>query len=173
MRQPVRTLPVPACSGADPRLDRRSSQRHYYDEACDPEFETTRPHTCGRLYQFLIAQKFQTGVEALRLDLAGKSVLEICCGSGMMSEQLASRGARVTGIDCSSAAIARAWERARRYDFSARFVVADAGNLPLPVRWFEWPPLFRLFRAGFWGVNLVLGRWGNKLALAGLRKENG
>jgi len=39
-------------------------------------------------------------------------------------------------------------------------------------RWFEWPPLFQLFRAGFWGVNLVLGRWGNKLALAGLRKEN-
>ena len=61
MRQPVRTMPVPACSGADPRLDRRSSQRHYYDEACDPEFETTRPHTCGRLYQFLITHKFQTG----------------------------------------------------------------------------------------------------------------
>ena len=273
MRHPLRTLSVPAGSGAEPRRDRRSSQRQYYDEACDPEFETTRPHTCGRLYQFLLAHKFQTGVEALGLELAGRSVLELCCGSGMMSEQLASRGARVTGIDCSPAAIARAWERARRYDFSARFLVADAENLPFPdrsfdvvavhdglhhleepysaigemmriaregvlileparaaltrlavrvgiaeeveeagnyvhrlvphqvaaclqrggfgrvtwhrtlmyyphepfawFRWFEWPPLFRLFRAGFWGVNLVLGRWGNKLALAGLRKENG
>jgi hypothetical protein len=36
-------------------------------------------------------------------------------------------------------------------------------------RWFDWAPLFRLFRAGFWGVNAVLGRWGNKLTLAGLR----
>jgi hypothetical protein len=32
----------------------RASQRHYYDEACDPEFEITRPHGCGRLYQFYI-----------------------------------------------------------------------------------------------------------------------
>src|SRR5437870_13756713 len=108
MRQPVRTTQVPACSGADSRPDRRLSQRNYYDEACDPEFETTRPHTCGRLYQFLLAHKFQTGVEALGLELAGRSVLERCCGSGMMFEELASRGARVTGIDCSSAASALA-----------------------------------------------------------------
>jgi SAM-dependent methyltransferase len=41
-----------------------------------------------------------------------------------------------------------------------------------PYRWFRWfdaAPSFALARAGFVGVNLVLGRWGNKLALAATR----
>src|SRR5262245_28756048 len=110
----------------DLSLAERISQRHYYDEACNPEFEVTRPHGCGRLYQFLINHKFQTGFAALGLDLAGKTVLEVCCGSGMLAEELARRGAQVTGIDFSPAAVARAQERARRYNFAARFLVADA-----------------------------------------------
>ncbi len=255
--------------GTDHSPAGRSSQLHYYDEACDPEFEITRPDTCGRLYQFLLSHKFQTGLEVLGLELAGRTVLEVCCGSGMMSQDLTRCGARVTGIDFSPAAIARAQERARRYGFAARFLVADAANLPFPdrsfdvaavhdglhhlddpyrairemarvaregvlileparaaltrlavrlgiaeeveeagnyvhrlvphelaiclrqkgfghvvwrrtlmyyphqpfawFRWFDRPPLFLLFRAKFWGVNLVLGRWGNKLALGATR----
>jgi hypothetical protein len=41
-----------------------------------------------------------------------------------------------------------------------------------PFRWFRWldPPLcFGLFRATFWGVNVLGGRWGNKLALGAVR----
>jgi len=72
-------------------LDERLSQRHYYDEACDPEFEITRPHGCGRLYQFLLAHKFRTGFAVLGLELAGKTVLEVCCGSGMLAEELTRR----------------------------------------------------------------------------------
>jgi 2-polyprenyl-3-methyl-5-hydroxy-6-metoxy-1,4-benzoquinol methylase len=108
----------------------RASQRHYYDEACDPEFEITRSHDCGRLYQFLLAHKFRTGFTVLGLELAGKTVLEVCCGSGMLAEELARRGAQVTGIDFSPAAVARARERARRYGFTAQFLVADAEQLP-------------------------------------------
>jgi 2-polyprenyl-3-methyl-5-hydroxy-6-metoxy-1,4-benzoquinol methylase len=92
-------------------LDGRLSQRHYYDEACDPEFEITRLHDCGRLYQFLLAHKFRTGLAVLGLELAGKTVLEVCCGSGMLAEELARRGAQVTGIDFSPAAVARAGVR--------------------------------------------------------------
>jgi SAM-dependent methyltransferase len=250
-------------------LDGRSRQRHYYDEACDPEFEINRPHHCGRLYQFLIGNKFRTGLEVLRLELSQRTVLEVCCGSGMLAEALARRGAQVTGIDLSSEAVNRARERARRYRFTAQFMVADAEQLPFPdrsfdvvavhdglhhlddpyraigemarvarqgvlileparaaltrlavwaglaeeveeagnyvyrldpgevvtclqqqgfsraawrrtlmyyphepfawFRWFDRAPLFWLFRTGFWGVNAVLGRWGNKLALAGRR----
>ena len=58
-------------------LDGRLSQRHYYEEACDPEFEIARPHDCGRLYQFLIDHKFQTGLAMLGLELTGKTVLEV------------------------------------------------------------------------------------------------
>jgi SAM-dependent methyltransferase len=247
----------------------RLSQRHYYDEACDPEFEIARPHSCGRLYQFLISYKFHTGLQVLGLELAGRTVLEVCCGSGMLAEELARRGAQVTGIDFSPAAVTRARARAQRYGFTARFLVADAEHLPFPDRsfavvavhdglhhlddpyrairemariaregililepaqavltqlavrlglaeeveeagnyvrrlvprdierclhqvgfgrvnwrrtlmyyphepfaWFHWfdrTPLFLLFRAAFGGANLLLGQWGNKLALAGVR----
>ena len=117
--------------------DARSQQRHFYDEECNPEFEIERPHGCGRLYEFLIEHKFRSGLAVLGLDIAGMSVLEICCGSGMMSEKLARAGALVTGTDFSSAAVARARERARRYRFDATFIVADAEDLALADRSFD------------------------------------
>jgi 2-polyprenyl-3-methyl-5-hydroxy-6-metoxy-1,4-benzoquinol methylase len=117
--------------------DQRSEQRRFYQEKCDPEFEVARPHNCGRLYQFLIEHKFQTGLNMLGLDLAGRSVLEVCCGSGMMTEKFARAGARVTGIDLSPAAIGRARERARRYGFAGSFVIGDAENLAFADRSFD------------------------------------
>ena len=107
-----------------------AGQQHYYDEATDPEFEIRRPRGCGRVYEFLIAHKFRTGLAVLGLDLAGRTVLELCCGSGLMSEALARRGAILTGTDVSLQALARARERARRYGFPAAFHVADAEALP-------------------------------------------
>ena len=247
-----------------------AGQQHYYDEASDPEFEIRRPHGCGRIYEYLIGHKFETGIAVLGLDLAGRTLLEVCCGSGLMTETLARRGAHVTGTDVSTQALGRARERARRYRFDAAFHAADAEALPYrdesfdivavhdglhhlddpagairemarvarhgvlilepaqaaltrlavrlgiaeeveeagnrvrrlaapqvaaclrdagfprvawqrtlmyyphePYAWFRWfdaPPSFGLFRAGFWGVNLVMGRWGNKLALAATRR---
>lgn len=112
-------------------------QRHFYDEECDPEFEIERPHGCGRLYDFLIQHKFRTGLAVLGVDIAGMSVLEVCCGSGMMAEKFARAGAVVTGIDFSPAAVKRARERARRYRFKAGFAVGDAENLAFPDRSFD------------------------------------
>jgi SAM-dependent methyltransferase len=114
-----------------------SQQRRFYEEECDPEFEIERPHGCGRLYEFLIEHKFRTGLGVLGCNIVGTSVLEICCGSGMMSEKFARAGAKVTGTDLSPAAVARAQERARRYRFDAFFLVADAENLTFPDRSFD------------------------------------
>lgn len=41
-----------------------------------------------------------------KVDLAGKSVLDIGCGGGILSEALARRGAQVTGIDLGAAPLA-------------------------------------------------------------------
>ena len=40
-------------------------------------------------------------------------------------------------------------------------------------RWFDRASAFLLFRLGFWVLNLVAGRWGNKLALAATRSAWG
>jgi SAM-dependent methyltransferase len=117
------------CGVVGPEQGSRDRQLVFYEEECDPEFEVTRPHGCGRLYEFLIEHKFRTGLRVLGCRVAGRSILEICCGSGMMAEKFARAGAEVTGIDFSAAAIARARERAHRYGFAARFLVADAENL--------------------------------------------
>ncbi len=131
MTQPAETEQPLAQDGS------RSRQRHFYDEECDPEFEIARPHGCGRLYGFLIEDKFRTGIAVLGLDISGMSVLEICCGSGMMAEKFAQAGAKVTGTDFSLAAISRAQERSGRYHFDATFLVADAENLSFADRSFD------------------------------------
>ena len=41
-----------------------------------------------------------------RVDLAGKRVLDIGCGGGILSEEMAHNGAKVTGIDASASVIA-------------------------------------------------------------------
>jgi SAM-dependent methyltransferase len=112
-------------------------QRRFYEEDCDAEFEIARPHECGELYDYLIERKFQTGCEVLGVSLAGRTLLEICAGSGMMSEKFARAGAIVTVTDFSPAAVSRARERARRYGFSASFAVADAERPPFPDRSFD------------------------------------
>ena len=67
-----------------------------------------------------------------RAGLAGKSVLDVGCGGGILAEAMAARGARVTGIDLSEKSLrvaelhrlesgaAVAYERAMAEDFAAR-----------------------------------------------------
>jgi SAM-dependent methyltransferase len=119
------------------RCGARERQLSFYGEECDPEFEISRPHGCGRLYNFLIEHKFRTGLRLLSFDVAGRSVLEVCCGSGMMVEKFARVGAAVTGIDFSPGAVARARERCRRGALAAQLLTADAENLPFADRSFD------------------------------------
>jgi len=103
----------------------------------DKEFEINRPHNAGRLYNFLVNYKFQTALEVLPLPIKGLSVLDICCGSGMISEYYAKKGAKVSGIDLSPEAVERASIRSKRYDFQAEFRIADSTNLPFPDNSFD------------------------------------
>jgi SAM-dependent methyltransferase len=115
----------------------RERQLSFYDQQCGAEFEISRPHGCGRLYEFLVEHKFRTGLLMLRFEVAGRSVLELCCGSGMITEKFALAGAAVTGIDFSAASVARARERCRRRGFTAQFLIADAENLAFADRSFD------------------------------------
>jgi len=106
-------------------------------EELDIEFEINRPHDAGRLYNFLISYKFQTAVGILPFSLKDLSVLDICCGSGMMSEYYAKKGAKVSGIDLSPEAVERASIRSKKYNFQAEFRIADSTDLPFPDNSFD------------------------------------
>jgi SAM-dependent methyltransferase len=58
----------------------------------------------------------------------GASVLDLCCGDGRMSQQLAGRGFAVTGLDGSSHMLAFAKQRAPR----VLFLLGDARRFRLP-----------------------------------------
>ncbi len=103
----------------------------------DKEFEIRRPHNSGRLYNFLIRYKFRKALEVLPFPIKDLSLLDICCGSGMISEFYAKTGAKVIGIDLSEDAINRAKIRKERYEFNANFRVIDASNLPFPCNSFD------------------------------------
>ncbi len=60
----------------------------------------------------------------------GPTVLDVGCGTGDNAIYLARRGLDVTGVDLSSAAIARARDRARSAGADVRFRVLDALRLP-------------------------------------------
>jgi SAM-dependent methyltransferase len=63
-------------------------------------------------------------------ELAGKHVLHLQCGSGVISAELVELGALVTGVDLSSEALARAHELAPK----GAFVHADSQSLPVELR---------------------------------------
>jgi ubiquinone/menaquinone biosynthesis C-methylase UbiE len=101
------------------------------------QFEIERPHGAGRMYNFLISYKVRQAVEKLPFDISGLTVLDVCCGSGMISEYYSGRGAHVTGMDLSPEAIDRAKTRARKYNFQAEFRVGDATRLPFSDKSFD------------------------------------
>lgn len=119
-------------------LESKGRQVDYYDHGVDEEFEITRPHGQSRLYSYLMDYKFNRVVGLLRPNLRGKSVLVICCGSGMDTEYLARLGARVVGLDISPGAIERARARSIRFDVEYDLVVGDAEHLGFPDLSFDY-----------------------------------
>jgi SAM-dependent methyltransferase len=68
-------------------------------------------------------------VKALARQGAPRTALELGCGVGRFSRYLAQQGVRVTGVDFSSVAIAKARERVAQDDARPEFLVGDATHL--------------------------------------------
>jgi SAM-dependent methyltransferase len=105
-------------------------QAEHFDGQVDEEFETTRPHATPAVYQWLMAEKSRRSIDLLP-PLAGKVVLDACCGSGMDAEFLAGEGAKVIALDISQGCASRAQARARRYRLDYQVVVGDVEHLPV------------------------------------------
>jgi SAM-dependent methyltransferase len=108
----------------------KRQQAHYFDRAPAEEFEITRPHGTPAAYRRSIDQKFRRSVAHLP-PLAGATVLDACCGSGMDAEMLAREGAGVIALDISEGCAVRAQARAERFGLDYLVVVGDVEHLPL------------------------------------------
>jgi SAM-dependent methyltransferase len=99
------------------------------DYLADPEL----PDYAGMLHAYHRARAANLRAIIATLPLApGDRVLDIACGDGCYSLWLAERAGQITGIDLSSAFLARARHKAARAPYAGRvsFLCADIGNLP-------------------------------------------
>ncbi len=139
-RYPVRGgIPVLLPPGLDVRgthdeLDHAGGHKHrqagWFDRSVAEEFETCRPHGTPRAHRWLLTSKLRRGLERLP-PLAGVTVVDACCGSGMEAEFLARQGARVLAVDISEGAARRARVRAERFGLDYLTVVGDVERLPV------------------------------------------
>jgi 2-polyprenyl-3-methyl-5-hydroxy-6-metoxy-1,4-benzoquinol methylase len=65
-------------------------------------------------------------------EVQGQRILDVGCGTGYFSRELARRGASVTGIDISPGMIAYAKREEAVEPLGVRYEVLDAGDLPAP-----------------------------------------
>ncbi len=71
----------------------------------------------------------ETTLQVLGPSVAGKDVLEICCGGGQCSVYLAEKGARAVGIDLSSVQLEHARRFAQERGVEVRFLESNAEDL--------------------------------------------
>lgn len=112
----------------DPRLE---ANRRRWDELVPV-------HASSRFYDvdgFLAGACSLLPIERTELgDVQGKSLVHLQCHFGLDSLSWARRGARVTGVDFSPAAIAKARELAARAELSARFIESEVTLAPQVLR---------------------------------------
>lgn len=66
------------------------------------------------------------------VDVAGRDVVDVGCGSGWLARELAARGARVTALEISEGQLAAARAAAANGGVSVTYGVGRAEALPLP-----------------------------------------
>ena len=88
------------------------------------------------LFASSIWYAYREGVRELE-PCAGKSVLDICCGTGEIALRAAAKGASVTGVDISSDMMACARKKAAARGLNITFRETDARELPFEPESFD------------------------------------
>ena len=81
-----------------------------------------------------IDQRWRRRAVACAGEVRGRTVVDVCCGTGDLSALLADAGARVVGVDFTLEMLQRAPRKVERAEGEACFVGGDALRLPVPDR---------------------------------------
>jgi 2-polyprenyl-3-methyl-5-hydroxy-6-metoxy-1,4-benzoquinol methylase len=101
--------------------------REWFDEIDRRFVEASRPYlTAQRPFDRIMPD-----------DLVGKQVLEIGCGAGLHSLELARRGAAVHAVDLTDGAVAATRTRMAEFGVNAEVRCADAESLPYESQTFD------------------------------------
>jgi 2-polyprenyl-6-hydroxyphenyl methylase/3-demethylubiquinone-9 3-methyltransferase len=79
----------------------------------------------------------RTMTETLEIDPKGIAVLDVGCGGGLLAEEFAALGCRVTGVDPSSASLAAARAHAAESGLAIEYVEGTGEALPFEDRSFD------------------------------------
>jgi 2-polyprenyl-3-methyl-5-hydroxy-6-metoxy-1,4-benzoquinol methylase len=108
-------------------IDLKPRTRAWFDEVDRRFVDASRPYLTNR-------RPFD---RIMPDDLSGERVLEIGCGMGLHSLELARRGAEVHALDLTEAAVEATRVRMNEFGFEADIRQADAESLPFDDRTFD------------------------------------
>ncbi len=98
---------------------------HLYDQMAS-RYDSWYTTPKGRLVHQIESRLIYTCLKPHK----GQRLLDVGCGTGQYSFELAAMGLEVTGVDISRAMLGRARAKASAGGFTVHFVEADAMNLP-------------------------------------------
>lgn len=75
--------------------------------------------------------------DVLHMDPVGKGTLDVGCGGGLLAEEFAGVGCRVTGIDPSEPSLETARAHAAQSGLDITYLLATGENLPFPDESFD------------------------------------
>jgi len=102
-----------------------------YDQPGDIWWDENQPlHAIRTALNPARLRYFAAAFAATGLDPAGKVIIDVGCGGGLMAEEMARLGATVIGIDPSAASIATAREHAAAGGLTIDYRVGSGEHLP-------------------------------------------
>jgi 2-polyprenyl-6-hydroxyphenyl methylase/3-demethylubiquinone-9 3-methyltransferase len=102
-----------------------------YDQPGDIWWDENQPlHAIRTALNPVRLRYFAAAFTAVGLDPAGKVIIDVGCGGGLMAEEVARLGAKVIGIDPSAASIATARRHAAAAGLAIDYLVGSGEHLP-------------------------------------------
>ncbi len=97
-----------------------------------------RYNLTARMYEMRYAEEQAAKYKAAlnNLNINGKRVLDVGCGTGLLFSQITNEAQTVVGVDLSSKLLHQARERARKFS-NVHLVQADADHLPFTSNLFN------------------------------------